>query len=79
MNSEYLIVGAIMVSLITIIGVFQPVIKLLKTLYDAITSNTKELVKLNEKNAYISKIIDNHENRLSNHEERLNKLEYKKD
>lgn len=75
MNSEYLVIGAIIVALVTIIGVFQPVIKLLKSLYDAIASNTKELVKLNEKNAYISKIIDNHENRLVHHEERINKLE----
>lgn len=79
MNSEWIMIGGFIIALGTIIGVFQPMIKLLKSLYDAISNNTKELVRLNEKNAYISKIIDNHENRLSNHEERLNKLEYEKD
>lgn len=77
MNSEYLIIGSIVVGLSAIIGIFQPGIKLLKSIYDAIDKNTKELIKINERNAYTGKIVDNHESRLNNHEERINKLEMK--
>lgn len=77
--NEYYVMGMTITALATIIGIVGYFVKLLKTIYDAITANTKELAKMNERETYRSRIIDNHEHRLANHEERINRLEYKKD